>query len=109
MPEEYCGQGVEILGAMIVIEELAKRSSADACPSIMAACYAGMNLVESGLPMQKGGLLPRVAAGQLIFAYGLSDFMDMERYVRDAISLPIVGGSSTMQRNNIANHLKLAE
>jgi alkylation response protein AidB-like acyl-CoA dehydrogenase len=35
--------------------------------------------------------------------------MDMERYVRDAISLPIVGGSSNMQKNNIANRLKLAE
>jgi len=40
-------------------------------------------------------------------AYGLSDEMDMERYVRDAISLPIVGGSSNMQKNNIANRLKL--
>ena len=40
-------------------------------------------------------------------AYGLSDQMDMERYVRDAVSLPIVGGSSNMQKNNIANRLKL--
>jgi alkylation response protein AidB-like acyl-CoA dehydrogenase len=35
--------------------------------------------------------------------------MDRERYVRDAISRPIVGGSSNMQKNNIANRLKLAE
>jgi alkylation response protein AidB-like acyl-CoA dehydrogenase len=46
---------------------------------------------------------------RIMGAYGLSDLMDMERYVRDAISLPIVGGSSNMQKNNIANRLKLAE
>ena len=31
------------------------------------------------------------------------------RLIRDAISLPIAGGSSNMQKNNIANRLKLAE
>jgi len=46
---------------------------------------------------------------RIMGAYGLSDLMDMERYVRDAISLPIVGGSSNMQKNNIANRLKIAE
>jgi alkylation response protein AidB-like acyl-CoA dehydrogenase len=28
---------------------------------------------------------------------------DMERYVRDIVALPMVGGSSNMQKNNIAN------
>ena len=32
---------------------------------------------------------------------------DLERYMRDAVSLPVVGGSSNMQKNNIANRLKL--
>ncbi len=50
-----------------------------------------------------------LACQRIMGAYGLSDLMDMERYVRDAISLPIVGGSSNMQKNNIANRLKLAE
>ena len=50
-----------------------------------------------------------LACQRVMGAYGLSDLMDMERYVRDAISLPIVGGSSNMQKNNIANRLKLAE
>jgi alkylation response protein AidB-like acyl-CoA dehydrogenase len=31
----------------------------------------------------------------------------MERYVRDIVCMPIVGGSSHMQMNNIANRLGL--
>ncbi len=73
VPTEYGGQGVDIPATMTVIEELAKRSSAIACPYIMAACYAGMNLVESGSEVQKRALLPKVAKGELLFAYGLSE------------------------------------
>jgi len=47
------------------------------------------------------------AAMRVAGAYGLSDQFDFERYTRDAISLPIVGGSSNMQKNNIANRLRL--
>ena len=35
-------------------------------------------------------------------AYALSDAYDMERHVRDLLGMAIVGGSSNMQRNNIA-------
>ena len=73
VPTEHGGQGVDIPATMVVIEELAKRSSAVACPYIMTACYAGMNLAESGSELQKRKLLPKVAAGKLIFAYGLSE------------------------------------
>ena len=31
----------------------------------------------------------------------------MERYVRDIVCMPIVGGSSNMQKNNIAGRLRL--
>ncbi len=73
VPEEHGGAGVDIPAAMAVIEELAKRSSALACSYIMGVCYAGMNLLESGSPAQKAQLLPRVARGELLFAYGLSE------------------------------------
>ena len=33
----------------------------------------------------------------------------MERYVRDVLVMPIIGGSSAIQRNNISNRLKLAK
>ena len=73
VPTEYGGQGIDIPATMVVIEELARRSSAVACPYIMAACYAGMNVVESGSESQKRALLPKIAKGELLFAYGLSE------------------------------------
>src|SRR5262249_29668963 len=65
--------GRDILATMIVIEELARRSMALAVPYVMAACYAGMNIAECGSEDQKRALLPRVAAGTLIFAYGWTE------------------------------------
>ncbi len=39
---------------------------------------------------------------QTIFgAYGYVKDFDVERYVRDALGLTIIGGSSAIQRNNI--------
>lgn len=84
--EEYGGAGINIYAAMAVIEELAKRSSAVACPYIMAVCYAGMNLGERGSAAQKRALLPKVANGELLFAYGLSE--------------PNVGGDLAMVETN---------
>ncbi|MEO1406740.1 MAG: acyl-CoA dehydrogenase family protein, partial [Pseudomonadota bacterium] len=44
---------------------------------------------------------------QVMGAYGLTDAYDMERHVRDLLGMPIVGGSSDMQKNNLASLLKL--
>lgn len=71
--ERHGGAGIDIYSTMAVIEELARRSVAVACPYIMAVCYAGMNLGESASEAQKRELLPKVAAGRLLFAYGLSE------------------------------------
>jgi alkylation response protein AidB-like acyl-CoA dehydrogenase len=73
VPEAYGGMGPDIYATMAVIEELAKRSTAIACSYIMAVCYAGMNLVESGSEQQRADLLPKLARGELMFAYGLSE------------------------------------
>ena len=40
-------------------------------------------------------------------AYGYAKGFHMERYVRDILVFPIFGGSSAIQRNNIANLMKL--
>ena len=48
-----------------------------------------------------------IACQQVIGAYGLSDAYDMERHVRDLLGMPIVGGSSDMQKNNLAKLLRL--
>ena len=55
-----------------------------------------------------GGTVERLTSGQRVLgAYGCARDYDMERYVRDLLVMPIVGGSSKMQKNNIANRLKL--
>ncbi|CAN7769506.1 acyl-CoA/acyl-ACP dehydrogenase [Caballeronia sp. LjRoot34] len=73
VPEEYGGSGRDIVATMMVIEELSRRSLAVSVPYIMAACYAGMNLVECGSEEQKRELLPRVVDGSLLFAYGWTE------------------------------------
>ena len=73
VPQDYGGSGINIVATMAVIEELSKRSLAVAVPFIMCACYAGMNIGQSGSDRQKRELLPKVARGELLFAYGLTE------------------------------------
>ncbi|MEX0407330.1 acyl-CoA dehydrogenase family protein [Aquibium sp. LZ166] len=73
IPEEYGGAGRDITATMIVIEELSRRSLAVSVPYIMAACYAGMNILECGSETQKSELLPLIAAGKMLFAYGWTE------------------------------------
>ena len=40
-------------------------------------------------------------------AYGYAEGFSMERYVRDVLGAPIYGGSTAIQRNNLASMLKL--
>lgn len=65
--------------------------------SSMAKLFIGEQAVEIALICQR-----------VLGAYGLTDAFNMERNVRDLLGMPIVGGSSNMQRNNIANRLRLA-
>ncbi|MGH0037865.1 MAG: acyl-CoA dehydrogenase family protein [Myxococcota bacterium] len=71
--EEYGGQGSDLVAAVAVIEELCRGGSFAAGPFIHCAFYGGMNISENGSPEQKRELLPRLAAGELLFAYGLSE------------------------------------
>lgn len=73
IPEEYGGMGRDVVATMVVIEELCKRSTAISGPFIMATCYGGLNIVESGSEKQKQELLPKLATGDVLFAYGLTE------------------------------------
>ncbi|MFQ5547763.1 MAG: acyl-CoA dehydrogenase family protein [Woeseia sp.] len=73
VPEEYGGLGIDIVAAVATIEELAKRGASLAGPFIHCAFYGAMNLVENGNETQKKELLPKLARGELLFAYGLSE------------------------------------
>ena len=48
-----------------------------------------------------------LACQQVMGAYALSDAYDIDRNVRDLLGMPIVGGSSDMQRNNLAGLWRL--
>jgi len=73
IPEEYGGAGQDIVAAVAVIEELCRGGASLAGPYIHAAFYGGMNLSENGSPEQKAAYLPRLARGELLFCYGLSE------------------------------------
>ncbi|MEM0986853.1 MAG: acyl-CoA dehydrogenase family protein [Pseudomonadota bacterium] len=80
--------------------------------------YHGAWLANEGLPCSAETAMAKLfcadtgveialACQQVMGAYGLSDAYDMERHVRDLLSMPIVGGSSDMQKNNLASLLRL--
>lgn len=80
--------------------------------------YHGAWLADRGLPCSVEtsmaklfcadvGVEIALACQQIMGAYGLSDAYDMERNVRDLLGMPIVGGSSDIQKNNLAKMLKL--
>jgi alkylation response protein AidB-like acyl-CoA dehydrogenase len=71
--EDYGGQGRDLVAAVVIIEELCRRGSFAAGPFIHCAFYGGINISENGSPEQKRALLPRLARGELRFAYGLSE------------------------------------
>lgn len=71
--EEHGGLGQDIVAAVAAIEELARAGPFLAGPFIHCAFYGGMNISENGSSEQKRDLLPRLARGELLFAYGLSE------------------------------------
>lgn len=73
VPETYGGAGQDVLAAVVVIEELARAGPFLAGPYIHCAFYGGMNISENGSEEQKAELLPRLARGEIQFAYGLSE------------------------------------
>ena len=73
VPESHGGAGLDVVATMATIEELAARSMAVCSPYIQCTCYAGMNLAEVGSEAQKRELLPKVATGEMLFAYGISE------------------------------------
>jgi alkylation response protein AidB-like acyl-CoA dehydrogenase len=71
--EEFGGQGRDLVAAVAVIEELCRGGAFLAGPFIHCAFYGGINISENGSEAQKREFLPRLARGELLFAYGLSE------------------------------------
>ncbi|MEQ9519018.1 MAG: acyl-CoA dehydrogenase family protein [Parvibaculum sp.] len=73
IPEEYGGQGIDLVAAVAVLDELCQVGPSLGGPFIHAAFYGGANVVENGSEAQKRELLPKLANGDIWFAYGLSE------------------------------------
>lgn len=73
VPEEYGGVGNDVMALVAIIEMLAARSIGLSGLYIMIACYGALNIAASGTEEQKRRFLPDLAAGKLVFAYGLSE------------------------------------
>ena len=70
--ERHGGHGLDVVAAVMVIEELSRAGAFLAGPFIHCAFYGGLNISENGSEAQKAELLPKLARGELLFAYGLS-------------------------------------
>jgi alkylation response protein AidB-like acyl-CoA dehydrogenase len=73
VPEEYGGMGRQVIALTVVLDELARYSTALPGLYNMSAAYGGLNISESGTEEQKRRLLPGLLAGEILFAYGLSE------------------------------------
>lgn len=112
VPEEYGGTGVDVVAAMTIIEELSRRSLAVAVPYIMCSCYCGMNIGKSGSSEQKASILPKVARGQILYAYGLTepdvgaDIASVKTTARIVDDRVVVSGAKRFCTGaNIADHI----
>lgn len=73
IPEKHGGHGQDIVAATAVIEELCQFGTSMAGPYIHAAFYGGMNISENGSKAQKEEMLPKIARGEMLLCYGLSE------------------------------------
>jgi len=70
-------------------------------PSAVDTCMAKLFVAENAKEIV-------LACQQYVMgAYGYAEGFQMERYVRDVLAVPIYGGSSAIQKNNIATLMKL--
>lgn len=99
--EEYGGVGRDIVAATIVLEELARRSIALAWVYVASAFFGGENLGQLATEEQRQKYLPRIAKGEISFAYGLtepdagSDTAAVKTFARRDTDKFIINGTKT--------------
>jgi alkylation response protein AidB-like acyl-CoA dehydrogenase len=76
--------------------DLIEANEASAVQTSMAKLFVADTAVEIVLVCQR-----------VLGAYGYAEGFGMERYVRDILAIPIFGGSSAIQKGNIANLMGL--
>ncbi|MGV8854978.1 MAG: acyl-CoA dehydrogenase family protein [Devosia sp.] len=117
---EYSQQRSQFGKRICAIQSI-RHMLADAQTKLAAArlmLYRGCWLVDNNLPCSAEtsmakmyvcelGLEIVLTCQQVMGAYGYAKGFDMERYVRDMLLMPIIGGSTAIQKNNIANRMGL--
>lgn len=117
---EYSQQRSQFGKRICAIQSI-RHMLADAQTKLAAArlmLYRGCWLVDNNLPCSaetsmakmyvcEMGLDIVLTCQQVMGAYGYAKGFDMERYVRDMLLMPIIGGSTAIQKNNIANRMGL--
>jgi short/branched chain acyl-CoA dehydrogenase len=73
IPEEYGGMGGDYLALCVAIEELARVDSSVAITLEAAVSLGAMPLLRFGTEEQKREWLPRLAAGELLGGFGLTE------------------------------------
>ena len=74
IPEEYGGFGIDPLSAVIVLEEIAKQSASVALSLMVTSVLFGHNVAYWGQNEElKKKYLPRIASGEIIGAYALTE------------------------------------
>ncbi len=71
--EEYDGLGRDIIGACIVTEELARRSLALSWVYVESVFFGSENISQLGSESQKKEFLPKLASGDILFCYALTE------------------------------------
>ncbi|MFI5350753.1 MAG: acyl-CoA dehydrogenase family protein, partial [Elusimicrobiota bacterium] len=73
VPEEFGGQGLDYLSYVIAVEELARVDGSHAATVAAAVSLGIAPLLYFGTPEQKKRYLPRLVAGDGLFAFGLTE------------------------------------
>ena len=73
VPEEYGGMGGDYVALCVAIEELARVDSSVAITLEAGVSLGAMPLVRFGTEAQKAEWLPRLATGELLGAFGLTE------------------------------------
>lgn len=73
IPEEYGGTGIDIFGAILVIEELSRVWPVLGWLYVYSAFYGGVNIGRNANEKQKKQLLPQIAKGDVLVSYALTE------------------------------------
>jgi isovaleryl-CoA dehydrogenase len=73
IPEEYGGAGVDLLSAIIVLEEIARGSASLALILLSHSVICGYNIVVHGNGEQKSKYLPKLATGDIIGGFAVTE------------------------------------